>query len=75
MNQIQEPMGPLMKATQKIVITAVTVLDVMLLLGAIRYIPVLYKDWLFWVSFIIVVLMLVLLVYLLPDLYRNPQKK
>ena len=75
MNQSQAPMGPLMKSTQRMVITAVTVLDVMLLIGAIRYIPVLYKDWLFWVSFILVVLMLVLLVYLLPDLYRKPQEK
>lgn len=75
MKQSQEPMGPLMKWTQRNVLTAVCILDVVLFLGAIRYLPTLYQDWRIWAEIIVLGLMLVLLLSILPDLYRKPQEK
>jgi hypothetical protein len=63
----------LMKSTQRLVLTVVCVLNALLLLGAVRYLPVLYTDWRFWAEMIVLALMLVLLVSMLPDLYRKSQ--
>jgi hypothetical protein len=73
--QIQEPMGPQMKQTQKNVLTAACILAAVLFLGAMRYLPVLYHDWLIWAEIVGLGLLLILLLSILPDLYRKPQKK
>lgn len=75
MNQDQEPMGPLMKAMQKWVITIVCILDAMLFIGAIRYIPVLYTNWLFWVGVVLSILVLVLLLPILKDMHFGKSEK
>lgn len=75
MNQEQEPMDPLMKAVQKYVVTFVCIVDVLLLIGAIRYLPTQYLNWLFWVGVILAVFLLVVMLPVLVDMYRKHPEK
>lgn len=75
MNQNQEPIGPLMKAAQKYVAIFVCIVDVMLLIGAIRSLPEEYLNWLYWVCVIMAVLLLVIVVPFLIEAYRKHPEK